>query len=298
MICDLEKASKSLCELDINYNFEGMGINVSWFRAMTLSGNWHIDRHMHSSFEFHFIIEGSCEVITDTYKFTVSKGDFYLTAPGVFHEQRSINEKPMVEYCLNCDLVCTSDCSKELLNVLNTLTNSPCCAYSDDCYISCSKLFEYALEQAYSENLGFYSSIKSIIPLILFNAADKMKQNKLYDIAVPRKNSSNKFRMSQIDRFINDNISTPISTAAIAAYMHLSQKQVCRIISWERNMSTKEYVNSIKLKRAKELLKNSNYHIKKISAALGFSSEYYFSQFFKNMEGYPPAIYRENILNG
>jgi YesN/AraC family two-component response regulator len=28
---------------------------------------------------------------------------------------------------------------------------------------------------------------------------------------------------------------------------------------------------------------------------MGFSSQYYFSQFFKKHEGYPPKIYRDNI---
>lgn len=295
---DLAKASKKLCELDLNYKFDGLNISVLWFRVMSISGDWLIDRHMHSSFEFHFIKEGCCEVITDNGSFVAGKGDFYLTTPGVFHEQRAVSGKKLIEYSLNCDLISMPDCSAEMVNMLTILKSSSCKVYEDKDYVSCSRLFEYALEEAYCGRTGFYGSIKNIIPLILINASRKIALNREYDFSVPRKSSSNNFRMSQIERFINDNISTTVSTSSIASYMHLSQKQVCRIIKEAKNMSTKEYVNNIKLLKAKELLKNSDYNIKRISDLLGFSSEYYFSQFFKNMEGYPPAVYRVNILHG
>jgi len=293
---DLAKASKKLCELDLNFTYDGLNINVIWFRAMLNTGDWLIERHMHSSYEFHFIKNGCCEVITDTSRFVVNEGEFYLTAPSVFHEQRSINNSRVIEYSLNCDLKISDISSSEMLNLLDIFKSTQCIAYKDDS--DCCALFKYALEEAYFERIGFFSSIKSFIPLILINAARSMPQNRGYTYPIPKKNNDSNFRMSQIERFIKDNISTPISTSSISKYMHLSQKQICRIIKESKNMSTKEFANGIKLSQAKELLKNSNFHIKKIADLLGFSSEYYFSQFFKKQEGYPPSYYRSNIHNG
>lgn len=293
---DLSKASKKLCEIDLNFIYDGLNINVLWFRSMTNVGNWIIERHMHSSYEFHFIEEGSCEVITDTTRFTVNKGEFYLTASNVFHEQRNINNCQIIEYSLNCDLNILNDTSVEMVNLISVFKSAQCIAYKDD--NNCCGLFNHVLEEAYFERVGFFSSIKSFIPLILINAARSMPQNRGYAYSTPKKSNSSNFRMTQIERFINDNISTPISVSSIATYMHLSQKQICRIIKESKNMSTKEFVNSIKLSQAKELLNNSNHHIKRIADILGFSSEYYFSQFFKNLEGYSPAVYRQNTYRG
>jgi AraC-like DNA-binding protein len=293
---DLAKASKKLCELDLNFTYDGLNINVLWFRSMVNTGEWVIERHMHSSYEFHFIKSGSCEVITDTARFTVQEGEFYLTASNVFHEQRSINNSRFIEYSLNCDLNIQKDTPAEMLNLFNSFKSAQCIAYKDES--NCCQVFNNVLEEAYFERAGFFSSIKNYIPLLLINTARNMPRSRDYAYSIPKKNSSNTFRMSQIERFINDNISTPISTSSIATYMHLSQKQICRIIRESENMSTKEFVNSMKLIKAKELLKNSSLHIKKIADLLGFSSEYYFSQFFKNLEGYPPGVFRENILHG
>jgi len=293
---ELAKASKKLCELDLDYTYDGLNINVLWFRSMIKMRNWTIERHMHSSYEFHFIKEGSCEVITDTSSFIVNEGEFYLTVPAVFHEQRNANNFQFIEYSLNCDMFIQDAGTVEMLNLMDIFKSTPCIAFKD--VNNCCSLFSSALEEAYFERTGFFSSIKSLIPLILINAARSMPQSRHCVYSIPKKSNSNNFRMSQIERHIEDNISTPVPTASIAAYMHLSQKQICRIIKESKNMSTKEFVNSIKLSRAKELLKNSNLHIKQIADILGFSSEYYFSQFFKKLEGYPPAAYRANIHNG
>ncbi len=295
---DLAKASKRLCTLDFNYMYDGLNINVIWFRAMVLTGNWLIGRHMHSSYEFHFIKEGCCEVITDTGSFTVHEGEFYLTIPSIFHEQRSINGEQFTEYCLNCDLKFVEESSTEMLKLGAILNSSQCTAFPDNEDMSCIKLFEYALKEACSEYTGFYGNIKNIIPLIINAAARKISESRMIDYSVPKKSNSNDFRMHQMERFIEDNISTSISTSSLSSYMHLSQKQVCRIIKEAKNMSTKEFINSIKLAKAKELMKHSVFHIKHIADMLGFSSEYYFSQFFKKCEGYPPVQYRKSILKG
>ncbi len=304
---DLAKASKKLCELDLNYIYEGLNINVLWFRAMVMPGEagaWTIERHMHSSYEFHFIKEGSCEVTTDSGSFIAEKGGFYLTPPSVFHEQRGRGNSKFIEYSLNCDLNITGECSAEMLRMVEILKESPCSLHRDDENVRCSKLFEYALKEAYFERMGYFGSIKGIIPLIVINASRKIIHGRAVpgkteaDYTAPRKSSTSNYRMSLIERFIADNISTSVSTASIASYMHLSQKQVCRIIRDSKNMSTKEYVNSIKLARARELLKNSNLHIREIADILGFSSEYYFSQFFKHGEGYSPALFRGNTRSG
>lgn len=293
---DMAKASRKLCELDLKFNYEGMEVNVLWFRQMAISGDWNIARHMHSSYEFHFIKEGSCEVITDSGRFVVNAGEFYLTAPMVFHEQRSTNAACLVEYSLNCDLIPTNEASVEMSNIMAILYTAPCISYR--AVPGSLEAFENALKEAYYGELGYYTSVKSYIPLIIVNAARSLPQKKSISYEIPRKENTNNFRMSQIERFIEDNISTSITTSAIAVYMHMSQKQVCRIIKQFKGMSTKEYVNSKKLIAAKELLKNSTDNIKQISEKLGFSSEFYFSQFFKNMEGYSPAFYRDNLHSG
>ena len=103
---ELIKASRRLSELEISVELDGCAVDVHWFRVMQKEGVWTIPRHTHSSFEFHIIARGECAVDTDFGSFLVSAGNFYLTAPGVYHEQRSVGGHEFVEYSLDCSLRC------------------------------------------------------------------------------------------------------------------------------------------------------------------------------------------------
>lgn len=292
---DLVKASRKLSELEFKVTLDNLFIDVLWFRAMINDGEWTIKRHMHSSFEFHFIASGACRVIHDDGEFETSKGEFYITAPSVNHEQMGVKGKKLIEYSINCDLHLADDKPSEAKHILSALSEVPCKPFKDT--LGVIRLFRKALNEAYYQNLGFYNNIKSLLVMIISMTARMTGCNPPAVYKFPLKTGKNDYRLGQIQKFIEDNISNPINTTDIARYMFLSDKQVCRIVKESMGISTKELIELIKLQRAREFLKDTNLSIKQISNLLGFSSEYYFNQFFKRKEGYPPGIFRKNIQN-
>lgn len=292
---DLAKASRKLSEIDLKITADNLSIDILWFRAMVNEGEWTINRHTHSTFEFHFIPSGSCRVILDDGEFEIGAGEFYLTAPSVYHEQRGISPGKLVEYSINCELKLIEDKPSEAKHILTVLSKAPCRPFKDS--LGAMKLFNKALNEAYTQNLGFYNNIKSLAVMIISTAARTIGENSPFRYDVPLKRRKDDYRLAQIERFIEDNISSPVSPLDIAAYVHLSEKQICRIIREAKGLSTKELITRIKLQKAKELLKGTDLSIKQISYDLGFSSEYYFNQFFKREEGFPPGVYRSNIQN-
>ena len=83
----------------------------------------------------------------------------------------------------------------------------------------------------------------------------------------------------------------------------LSLQQVCeelgiqnstgsRIIRDFENLSFPEYVNRIRIERAKELLSGTNKTIEEISRDSGYNYAYYFIKVFKGLEGITPGQYR------
>jgi len=290
---DLSKASDRLSELDIKFSTDEFKIEVMWFRVFTAVGSWNISRHKHSTYEFHFIANGSCVVRLDDSQFTVNKGEFYLTAPGVYHEQIGTGFTGLTEYSLNCDIDLLGDGPSEAVHIYNILTNTPCRLFTDTTGIT--GLFNKALEEAYHQNTGFLNSIKSLIVLILAMSSRAIEFNSDYKYSIPVKNKKEEYRYEQIVKYIEDNISSPITIKDIASFMYISEKQIYRIVKQVRNISAKDLIIEIKLRKAKEFLKSSNLSLAEISDHLGFSSEFYFNQFFKSKEGYPPGLYRTNI---
>lgn len=56
-----------------------------------------------------------------------------------------------------------------------------------------------------------------------------------------------------------------------------------------------DYVNTAKIKRAKELLKDSNLKVYEVADQLSFESAFYFSKVFKKIEGISPREYIQQI---
>ncbi len=304
---DLFKASNKLSALDLRIPLEGYLAEILWFRVMHQEGDWHINRHTHSSYEFHFVAKGKSRVLLDDGVFVAEAGTFYITAPGVFHEQGSEKGSVYTEYSLNCDFQKisqlqtkpdeTADSVKtEMDLIIETLKLAPCRSYPDK--YSIAKMFEEALREAYEEKVGFYNEIKSLAVFMIIKAARTVcSGNQLLKSVVPKKLKQDEARYRMIEQFIEDNIQNTIRTSDISQYMHLSEKQVGRIVRSKNNCSTKELIMLVKLKKAKELLKQSNLTQKEIANALGFTSEYYFNQFFKREEGDAPGSFRANTQN-
>ena len=164
---DIMKASSRLSELDLKITTGNLGINILWFRAMQCSADYTIERHTHSTFEFHFVYEGSSRVVLDHAAFDVKAGEFYLTTPGVHHRQE--NKKGHIEFSLNCELSTTDDQASEAQFIVNVLQTSECRPIKD--IAGAMDIFHKALEEAYYQNIGFYNNIRSLAVMLIMASA-------------------------------------------------------------------------------------------------------------------------------
>ena len=76
---------------------------------------------------------------------------------------------------------------------------------------------------------------------------------------------------------------------------------VCWFIrSFKRYMGVTpmQYVTSIRINKAKELLKNTNYSIQEISGRLGYQSTQAFDRVFKRETGMKPLEFRRSFAIG
>lgn len=135
---------------------------------------------------------------------------------------------------------------------------------------------------------------REVIQTLLFQIAMKYER-------LTVKEENNKEYIERIDSrveemvlFINSNIHNNISTIDIAEHMHISKRQISRIIMKEFHMSCEDLIQSIKLRKAQELLMCTDESIENIASMVGYSNVFSFSKFFKKHEGMPPALFRKS----
>lgn len=94
-------------------------------------------------------------------------------------------------------------------------------------------------------------------------------------------------------RYIRGHLNEGLSLMEIADHFHFSPEYLLRVFKKEEGVTILQYINDLKLKRAKELLRNPDLQVKDIAQALGFGSSTYFIRFFKSKTGTSPQAYRQ-----
>lgn len=78
----------------------------------------------------------------------------------------------------------------------------------------------------------------------------------------------------------------------LASQVNLSQSYISRLFKLKYNISVAQYINSVRIKKAKELILMGNDSIKAISIKVGFSGDSQFIRAYKRMEGVTPGNFR------
>ena len=78
--------------------------------------------------------------------------------------------------------------------------------------------------------------------------------------------------------------------------VYLSPAYLSRIFKQETGVTFNEYLNRVRLNKAKELLRRRELRMTDISLAVGYEDQSYFTKVFKRVAGMLPREYREKIL--
>ena len=145
------------------------------------------------------------------------------------------------------------------------------------------------------EKMGYIEIVKlSICRLIILISRLIPDANEEKDKDFHNNNICIDSRVHEIDRYINSHLSEMITTSDIASNMHLSTKQINRILQNEFDTTGTDYIAGVKCYHAKQLLAFSDISISEIAAEIGYSDVFSFSKFFKRVEGMSPALFRKS----
>jgi AraC family transcriptional regulator, arabinose operon regulatory protein len=90
-------------------------------------------------------------------------------------------------------------------------------------------------------------------------------------------------------------LGTPISISELADAVGLSESRFAHLFTQETGVSPRKYLERLRVDRSKQLLELTDLSIREVSVAIGFASEFYFSQRFKALTGERPYSFRLRI---
>lgn len=98
----------------------------------------------------------------------------------------------------------------------------------------------------------------------------------------------------QAKKYIKKNYSKDISLENVAAYVNLNPTYFSRIFSQQTGRTFIDFLTDVRMEIAKNLLKNTDMRVQKISEEIGYNNAYYFSRLFKKHTNITPLDYRNS----
>lgn len=96
----------------------------------------------------------------------------------------------------------------------------------------------------------------------------------------------------KVTEYIENNVKEDLNLESVANNFNLSPYYFSRSFKECMGCNLIDYINIVRIKKAKELLKNNEMSIKEIGYTVGYSDPNYFSKVFKKYEGYSPKEYK------
>ncbi|MBO3446273.1 AraC family transcriptional regulator [Clostridium sp. CCUG 7971] len=235
----------------------------------------------HYFWELTFVDRGVLYTNVDGIEFKLQQGDILFYSPNQYHSQYTDENKSCSYLTLSFDMNFEDigllsnkvfTCNKKLHSIMYSLMDE---LHSDNLYKN--ELIICHLKQLILTILSMNIEKSLIKP--------KNRVQQFYDDTL----------LDDILKFINKNIYENINIRIVCDEFNISTSKLHLLFRSNLDTTPKAYINTLKLKIGKELIKDSKYSISEISNILGFNSIHYFSNTFKKAYGFSPTEYLRSV---
>lgn len=234
--------------------------------------------HLHSQIELLYVKKGLITVTIGNEKKVLSQGCLAIIFPNIIHSYQSMEEDNEV-----ITIVSSSELSGSYFNKLTKYHPEIPLLDANDVHTDCIYALEGIVKEVESE--GSQLVYQAFIQLILARCLPlltmiKNQSIETYDLT------------SQIAQYISINFQKELSLEKVAEEIGVSKYYLSRVFSGKMGISFNDYINSIRLNYAADMLRSSMASITEISSESGFSSQRTFNRVFKQAFNVTPVKFR------
>ena len=156
--------------------------------------------------------------------------------------------------------------------------------------LNCSEIVVLPLENPQA----CIKTFESLKDLFLQNANNLKIYRTFYELLdkVSSANSQKQNPLDPVTKYIVENIQSPeLSNTCLARQLGISEVYLRKLFSVHYNITPKQYVLDIRIRKAKQMLRDTPFTIAAIAEACGFASVYHFCRAFKQRTGATPTQY-------
>lgn len=261
-------------------------LRVSMNRNLVFSKNtWHCKRHSNADYELHIVLQGSCGLEVEDKHCSLQANQAIIIPPGIYHLPKP---EPGAFERISVSFTPADGLLKEQLAVLSPI----CTVYNTTTEIHriCEDIFHECAEASMyqHEYLGTLLTQLMISNFRILQIGSMPQNNP--------KAGRNRYT-DRIDDFFENHMEQGVTANDLADELHLSKRQLDRILKSYYGMGFREKLTCSRMDRASWILRNTDKPIYEIITDVGYLSEAAFYSVFKSHYSETPAAHRMKHRN-
>lgn len=264
--------------------------------SVTLAPMIHADR----TAPFHvaiYLLQGSMEIIEDGIPYRIMPDQVFFLKSGIHHWGNRSFEIGSSWYYAHFYCDAPSSCMEELPRGIyydERVSLKP--SEKDRYFITLPKLIN--CEEKTQIKRNFEKMIEAHIHGNIPQTSIRLWQIFLECVQNAQDDKVSNGYAEQIQNYVRQHYIDGFTSAQIQEACGLSYKYAGTLFKEVTGQTIKEYQCTLRLRKAEQLLKETNKSITEIAQLTGFSDVFYFSKIFHRKKGCPPGEYRKTYIPG
>lgn len=251
-----------------------------------------IPEHSHSrnSYELHYISYGYGTLYADGNEYQITPGTFFMTGPGVRHEQVSVPTDPMTEYGVYLQVSPGNTRDAKSRYMKEFLSHNFWIGAADN---NIHELMKQILSELEQHPYGYEIMLPPLLQQLIMMITRLYKQDEVYgDEGVDATIRPNDLTYLTIEEaFLYDY--NNLTLERLSGLVGLGPRQTERLLKKHYNMTFLQKKTEARMAAACLMLQNHSLSISSIAEDLGYSSAQHFSNAFKSYYNITPGAYRK-----
>lgn len=255
----------------------------------------------HDFWELVYVDKGEINVTADERVYRLGHGEIIFHAPNEFHTL-SANGKVAPNLVI-VSFECKSRAMKFFQNKLLSISQdqkkvlSQIVKEAEDSFLTpLNNPYTTQMVKADAHRFGSFQMIKLSLEHLLISLyrSNQLGQADQKPISAIKERFEQDI-IEEVLAFLNENINTALRFSDIVKYANISETALKTTFSNRMGMGIMHYFNTMKIEKAKILIREEQFNFTQISALLGYDSIHYFSRQFKRLTGMSPSEYAKSV---
>ncbi|NLX77285.1 MAG: AraC family transcriptional regulator [Clostridiaceae bacterium] len=246
--------------------------------------------HYHNVYEIYYLLEGRRNYFIQNRLYPVVKGDLVLINIHDIHKTMDFNNSSHERILINFQrefIAPLLDDADDLLDCFLSEHKVIRLSVSEQSFVQ--SILIKMLEEDKKRQKGYLMYEKILLAeLLLFinRNMDRFREHETYRSSVQDK-------MSQVALYLMENYMKKLTLKQVADEFFITASHLSRTFRKTTGFTIIEYLNSVRIKEARKLLKETGKSVMEIAELTGFESQTHFGRVFRQMTGVSPLQYRK-----